>query len=477
MSRPIDEPERAAPLARQAGEARGGRRPRRVVIMGAGGRDFHNFNVVYRSNPDYEVVAFTATQIPGIAGRVYPAELAGDLYPRGIPIVDESELERLIRARDVDEVVFAYSDVAHTYVMRRASAVLAMGADFRLLGPRQTMLRSSLPVVAVVAVRTGAGKSQTSRYVVEVLRELGLRVAVVRHPMAYGDLAAMAVQRFASFADLDAAGVTVEEREEYEPHLERGSVVYAGVDYELILRRAESEADVILWDGGNNDFSFYRPDLNIVVADPLRAGHETSYYPGETNLRMADVVVINKVDTATPAQVAAVRESVQRLNPRAAIVEAASPITIDKPELVRGKRALVIEDGPTLTHGEMTFGAGVLAARQAGAAEMVDPRPFAVDSLAAVYRNYPHIGTLLPAMGYGDKQLRDLEETIRRAAPDVVVVATPIRLARLLRLDVPVVTVGYALAERSCPGLAELIREKVAPLAEKGKREARPSRD
>ncbi|MDA8216464.1 MAG: cyclic 2,3-diphosphoglycerate synthase [Dehalococcoidales bacterium] len=437
---------------------------RRVVIMGAGGRDFHNFNVYFRNNRTYEVVAFTATQIPGIADRRYPAELAGDLYPRGIPIYEEAALADVIRDEKVDEVVFAYSDVSHSYVMGRASAVLATGANFWLLGPDATMLQSSLPVVAVVAVRTGSGKSQTSRRVTGVLKGMGLRVVVVRHPMAYGDLAAMAVQRYASEADLQRYSPTIEEREEYEPHVVRGTVVYAGVDYERILRQAEREADVIVWDGGNNDFSFYRPDVNIVVADPLRAGHEVQYYPGETNLRMADVVVINKVDTAEPEQVQEVRLSIAGLNPKATVIEAASPFEIDKPELVRGKRVLVIEDGPTLTHGGMAYGAGVLAARAAGATELIDPRPAAVGSIAETFNRYPHVGSLLPAMGYGSQQTHDLEETIRRADPEVVVVATPVDLRRILHIDQPMVRVEYGLAERSHPDLQEILEARIKDL-------------
>lgn len=448
---------------------RGGRR--RILMMGAGGREFHNFNVCFRDNPDYEVVAFTAAQIPGIAGRLYPPELAGALYPQGIPIRDESDLERLIANHYVDEVVFAYSDVSHVYVMNRASAVLAAGADFRLMGPEETMLESSVPVVAVVAVRTGSGKSQTSRRVTQVLREMGLRVVVVRHPMAYGDLGVAAVQRFGSAADLDRWQLTVEEREEYEPHLRTGSVVYAGVDYQAILAQAEREAQVIVWDGGNNDFSFFRPDLNIVVADPLRAGHERLYYPGETNLRMADVVVINKVDTASSEQVQAVRASVAELNPGAIVIEAESPVTVEQPELVKGRRVLVIEDGPTLTHGEMAFGAGVLAARRL-AAELVDPRPYAVASIARTYERYPHVGPLLPAMGYGEEQIRDLEETIRRASPEVVLVATPVDLRSLLRLDVPMVRADYSLAERGKPDLADVLGEKIGRLLHPQRRTA-----
>jgi predicted GTPase len=434
---------------------------RRVLIMGAGGRDFHNFNVCFRDNRSFEVVAFTATQIPGIANRVYPPELAGSLYPNGIPVYEESDLPDLVKRLAVDEVVFAYSDVSYEHVMRRGAAAQSAGAAFTMLGPDATMLESDVPVVAVVAVRTGSGKSQTSRKVTEILKEMNLRTVVVRHPMAYGDLAAVALQRFANVSDLGRWDLTVEEREEYEPHLIRGSVVYAGVDYERILRQAEREADVIVWDGGNNDFSFFRPDVNIVVADPLRAGHETAYYPGEINLRMADVVVINKVDTATTEQVESVRSAVSRENPRALIVEGASPITVDNPALIRGRRVLVIEDGPTLTHGGMAFGAGVLAARAEGAAELIDPRPSAIGSIADVFRLYPHIGSLLPAMGYGNGQLRDLEETIRRANPEVVVVATPVDLRRLLPLNVPMVRVDYSLVERSKPDLREILRSSL----------------
>ncbi len=454
-----------------------GRPPRRrAIIMGAGGRDFHNFNVYFRQNPAYEVVAFTATQIPGIANRTYPSQLAGDLYPQGIPIRDETALGELIERYRVQEVVFAYSDVPHVYVMNRASAVLAAGADFRLLGPAETMLAANVPVVSVVAVRTGAGKSQTSRRVIDILRGMGLKVVVVRHPMAYGDLAASAVQRFASYADLDRWHLTVEEREEYEPHLAHGTVVYAGVDYERILRQAEREAQVIVWDGGNNDFAFFKPDVNIVVADPLRAGHEVLYYPGETNLRMADVVVINKVDTATPQQVGQVRQSVASLNPEAIVVEAASPITVQYGERIAGKRVLVVEDGPTLTHGEMAYGAGSLAARREGAAEVIDPRPYAVNSIQHVYERYPHMGPVLPAMGYGPDQLRDLEETIRRASPELVVVATPVDLRRMLTLQVPMLRVSYALEERSKPDLRDILRDRLESLLRSPRRAASGTR-
>ncbi|HCJ10425.1 MAG TPA: GTPase, partial [Clostridiales bacterium] len=411
--------------------------------MGAAGRDFHNFNVFFRTNPAFEVVAFTATQIPNIEGRVYPAELAGELYPEGIPIHAEEELPRLIKDLGVDQVVFAYSDVSHEYVMHKASTVLAAGADFVLQGPQATMLESKKPVVAVCAVRTGSGKSQTTRRVSEILKDAGKKVAVVRHPMPYGDLVRQAVQRFAVYDDLDRHECTIEEREEYEPHLDRGSVVYAGVDYEAILRRAEEEADVILWDGGNNDVAFYRPDIYITVADPHRPGHETAYHPGETNLRLADVVVINKVDTARPEDVAAVRQSIAAANPEAVVIEAASPVTLSGDgESLRGRKVLVVEDGPTLTHGEMPYGAGTIAARRHGA-ELVDPRPYAVGSIAETFRKYPHIGPLLPAMGYGSSQVGELAETIAKTPADVVVIGTPIDLRRVIELSKPAVRVRY----------------------------------
>ncbi|HEY6057463.1 MAG TPA: cyclic 2,3-diphosphoglycerate synthase [Candidatus Limnocylindrales bacterium] len=435
-------------------------RPRRVVIMGAAGRDFHDFNVAYRDDPMVDVVAFTATQIPGIAGRRYPAVLAGPRYPDGIEIVPEEELDRIIRTRDVDEVVFAYSDVSHEYVMHAASRVLAGGPDFILLGPRRTMIGSSKPVVAVCAVRTGSGKSQTSRAVARLLEARGLRVVVVRHPMPYGDLAAQAVQRFETHADLDRYETTIEEREEYEPHLDAGRVVYAGVDYEAILRAAEHEADVVLWDGGNNDLPFYRPNLHIVVADPLRPGHELAYHPGEANLRAADVVVINKVDSATPEALAAVRSSIARVNPTAAIVEARSTLSLVGGEIA-GRSVAVVEDGPTLTHGGMTFGAGIVAARRFGAAAIVDPRPYAVGSLADTLRRYPALDSLLPAMGYGDGQVRELETTLNAMPADVVLAATPIDLTRILRLAKPVVRVRYELDQVAGPALEELL----APIA------------
>lgn len=434
--------------------------PRKVIIMGAAGRDFHNFNVFFRDNPDYQVVAFTATQIPNIEGRRYPPELAGRLYPDGIPIYPEEELPDLIRRYGVDEVVFAYSDVSHEYVMHRASIALAAGADFRLMGFGSTMLKSNKPVVAVCAVRTGSGKSQTTRHVCDVLRRMGKRVVVVRHPMPYGDLTVQAVQRFATYEDLDRYRCTIEEREEYEPHLDRGNVVYAGVDYERILRQAEAEADVIVWDGGNNDFPFFRPDLHIVVADPHRPGHEVRYHPGETNLRAADVVVINKIDTATPEGVEAVRRSIREVNPRAIVVDAASPIFVEDPDAIRGKRVLVIEDGPTLTHGEMSYGAGVTAARRFGAAELVDPRPYAVGSIAETFRMYPHIGPLLPAMGYGEDQIRELEATINATPCDLVLAATPIDLRRVLKVRYPVDRVRYELQVLGRPTLEEILAQR-----------------
>ncbi|HIQ00513.1 MAG TPA: GTPase [Anaerolineales bacterium] len=432
----------------------------RVIIMGAAGRDFHNFNVHFRDNPDVQVVAFTATQIPNIEGRRYPPELAGSLYPEGIPIHPEAELTDLIRRHQVDQVIFAYSDVSHEYVMHKASQVLAAGADFRLMGARSTMLESDKPVVAVCAVRTGSGKSQTTRRVCDLLQGMGKKVVVIRHPMPYGDLVAQAVQRFATYEDLDRHDCTIEEREEYEPHLDRGVVVYAGVDYEAILRQAEAEADVVVWDGGNNDLPFYRPDLHIVVADPHRPGHELRYHPGEANLRVADVVVINKVDTAGPDGIAQVRESIRTVNPQAVVVEAASPIFVEDPGAIRGKRVLVIEDGPTLTHGEMAYGAGVVAARRFGAAELVDPRPYAVRSIAATFEKYPHIGPLLPAMGYGEEQIRDLEESINRAECDLVLVATPIDLRRLIDVRHPVDRVRYELQVIGQPTLEEVLAKR-----------------
>jgi predicted GTPase len=430
---------------------------RRVIIVGAAGRDFHNFNSAFRGDPASLVVAFTATQIPYIDDRIYPAALAGPGYPDGIPIYPEDRLEDLIGSHRVDEVVFSYSDVRHVDVMHIASRVLAAGADFRLLGPNQTELVASVPVVAVCAVRTGAGKSQTTRRVAEILRQAGRRVVAVRHPMPYGDLASQAVQRFASREDLVAARPTIEEREEYEPHLAAGTTVYAGVDYQAILAQAQEEAEVLLWDGGNNDLPFFRPDLHIVVADPLRAGHESSYHPGEANVRAADVVVINKVDEATGEQVAALEEQLKLLNPDAVVVKAASVVRVEDPDLVRGKRVLVIEDGPTLTHGEMSYGAGVVAARRLGAAEIVDPRPWLVGSLAEVYERYPHIGALVPAMGYSDAQIRELEAVINRAPVDAVVIGTPIDLRRVADIAHPATRVAYDLVEQGQPDLAAVL--------------------
>ncbi|MBI3762526.1 MAG: GTPase [Chloroflexi bacterium] len=435
-------------------------KPSRILIMGAAGRDFHNFNTYFRDNDSYVVVAFTATQIPNIEGRLYPPELAGPRYPVGIRIYAEAELPQLIRELEVDQVIFAYSDVSHEQVMHIASQVLALGADFRLMGPRATQIASTKPVVSICAVRTGSGKSQTTRRVADALRGLGYKVAAVRHPMPYGNLVVQAVQRFGEYDDLDEYECTIEEREEHEPHLARGIVVFAGVDYERILREAEKEADIILWDGGNNDLSFFKSDFHFVVADPHRPGHERTYHPGEANLRMADVVVINKVDTADNANVAAVRESVFALNPGATIVEAASPIFVDDPGAIRGKRVLVVEDGPTLTHGEMAYGAGVVAARRFGAAEIVDPRPHAVGSIVETFKKYPTTGAVLPAMGYGEAQQRELGETIANTPCDLVIVATPIDLRRVVKIDKPSQRVRYELQEIGQPTLADLLKAK-----------------
>ncbi len=432
----------------------------RTLIMGAAGRDFHNFNVFYRDNPDYDVVAFTATQIPDIEGRTYPAQLAGKLYPQGIPIHAETELLKLVRELSVDQVVFAYSDVPHEYLMHKASAVLAAGADFRLMGTRTTQLRSNKPVVSVCAVRTGSGKSQTTRKVSLILRDMGYKVAAIRHPMPYGDLVKQAVQRYADYTDLDKYECTIEEREEYEPHLDNGILVYAGIDYEKILRQAEGEVDLILWDGGNNDFPFIVPDLQIVVADPHRPGHETRYHPGETNVNSADVFVINKVDTADAENVIRVRENLSNLNPDATIIEAASPLFVDDPAAIRGKRVLVIEDGPTLTHGEMAYGAGYVAARRFGASEIVDPRPFAVKSIKATYEKYPKTGPILPAMGYGDAQTRDLEATINRSDVDMVLIGTPIDLNRIIKINKPAQRVRYELQEIGLPTLTDILHRR-----------------
>jgi len=429
----------------------------RVLIMGAAGRDFHNFNVRFRDNPDYRVVAFTAAQIPNISGRLYPASLAGSLYPNGIPIYPEQELDRLIRAQHIELVVFAYSDIAHESLMRQASRVLAAGADFSLLGPRSTMLPAQKPVVSVCATRTGAGKSPVARRIVAILQREGLRVAVVRHPMPYGDLAKQAVQRFDCLADLDTAGCTIEEREEYEPHVAQGCPVYAGVDYGRILQAAEGRADIIVWDGGNNDWSFFVPELEIVLVDPHRAD-EQACFPGEVNLLRADVIVLTKLDTATPTQVAAARRSIERLNPRATVVETVMPLSGDESGLIAGKRVLVIEDGPTLTHGGMAFGAGYLMAERQHARAIVDPRPSAVGSLNATFQQYPHIGPVLPAMGYGPQQIRDLEETIGRVDCDLVVIATPVDLRRLIRITQPVVRVRYDVEDHGRPTLADVLQ-------------------
>jgi predicted GTPase len=428
--------------------------------MGAAGRDFHNFNTVFRDRDDVRVVAFTATQIPDIAGRRYPAVLAGPRYPDGIPIVAEERLEELAADAGFDEAVFSYSDVSHQHVMEQASRVVALGADFRLLGADATMLRSSRPVVAVCAVRTGCGKSQTTRRVAAVLQDLGRRPVVVRHPMPYGDLAAQRVQRFATLGDLRRHNCTIEEREEYEPHLEQGLAVFAGVDYAAILAAAEAEGDVVLWDGGNNDLPFYRPDVHVTVVDPHRPGHEGTWFPGRVNLLRADVVVINKVDTAPPEGLAAVRESVRALNPRATVVEAASPITAGGAERIRGARVLVVEDGPTLTHGGMGYGAGIVLARAHGAAEIVDPRPWVTGRIRATFASYPAIGPLLPAVGYGERQVRDLEETINRVPCDLVVVATPVDLTRIIRIGRPMLRARYTLAETTRPDLHEILRER-----------------
>jgi predicted GTPase len=431
-----------------------------VVILGAAGRDFHNFNVVYRDDERVDVVAFTATQIPGIEGRTYPPELAGPRYPRGIPIHHEDELESLVADHDVAEVVFAYSDVAHATVMHVGSRVLAAGADFTLLGPKSTMLRAEVPVVAVCAVRTGAGKSQTTRAVTRTLKRAGRRIAVVRHPMPYGRLELQACQRFQSYEDLVAANCTIEEREEYEPHLAQGSVVYAGVDYARILASAQREADVLVWDGGNNDLPFFVPDVHITVADPLRRGHETSYHPGETNLRMADVVVINKVDSAAPSDVVALRQTVEAFNPGAAVVLASSPVAVEGSERLKGRKVIVIEDGPTLTHGEMPYGAGVVAAREAGA-ELVDPRPWAAGSIRSVYERYPHMGPVLPAMGYSDAQRAELAQTINASDAAVVLIATPIDLRKICDIAKPAVRARYELEDASSPSLAEVLAARL----------------
>ncbi len=429
----------------------------RVLIMGAAGRDFHNFNTVFRNNKKYEVLAFTATQIPNIDGRKYPAKLAGELYPKGIPIYPESDLPRLITELKIDEVVFSYSDVSFQYIMDKASLVMTQGADFKLLGTQHTMLRSKVPVIAVVAVRTGSGKSQTSRKVCSYLRSMGKRVVAIRHPMPYGDLVKQKVQRYATLEDLKKHKCTVEEMEEYEPHIVEGTIIYAGVDYEEILHQAEKEADVIVWDGGNNDTSFYKPDLTITVVDPHRPGHEMTYYPGQTNVRLADVIVVNKVDSAHAENIDRVIQNVRSINSHALIIHGASPITVDDAEIIRGKMVLVVEDGPTLTHGEMSFGAGVLAAKQFGAKGIVDPRPYAVKSIAETYAKYPSTGALLPAMGYGEEQMKDLETTINHVPCDAVVIGTPIDLRRIINIKKPSVRVQYSLEEVTKPDLQDVL--------------------
>lgn len=430
----------------------------KIIIMGAAGRDFHNFNLIYRDNDKYDVVAFTATQIPDIEGRKYPTELAGKLYPNGIPIYDEADLEQLIKDNHVEDVVFSYSDIAHEDVMHKASKVIAWGAHFKILGGEPTMIKSTKPVIAIGAVRTGCGKSQTTRRVAQILKDAGKKVAAIRHPMPYGDLAKQAVQRFASLDDLKKHKCTIEEMEEYEPHINTGTIIYAGVDYEAIVREAEKEADIILWDGGNNDMPFYKPDLNIVVVDPHRPGHERLYYPGETNLLMADVVIINKIDTADTEDIDEVRWSIREANPNAVIVDAASPIGVEEAELILGKTALVVEDGPTLTHGEMTYGAGMVAAEKFGAADVVDPRPYTVGTITETFEKYPDIGELLPAMGYGDQQVKDLEKTIAKTKCDVVIIGTPIDLRRIIDIKQPSVRVTYDLQEIGKPTLVDVLK-------------------
>ncbi|MGI6752530.1 MAG: cyclic 2,3-diphosphoglycerate synthase [Anaerovoracaceae bacterium] len=433
----------------------------KVLIMGAAGRDFHNFNTYFRDNEGYDVVAFTATQIPNIDGRKYPAALAGKLYPNGINIYDESELEKLIKEHQVDQVVFSYSDIPHIQIMEKASIVLAAGADFRLMGPKTTMLKSNVDVVAVCAVRTGVGKSQTTRKVAQVLKDLGKRVVVIRHPMPYGDLEKQACQRFATYEDLDKHHCTIEEREEYEPHIDHGFIVYAGVDYQEILNRAEEEADVILWDGGNNDLPFYVPDVHITLVDPHRPGDELSYHPGETNLRMADIVIINKVETSPPENIEKVRNNVRHVNPKATIIDAASPIFIDDYQAINGKRVLVVEDGPTLTHGNMTYGAGAIGARKYGAKELIDPRPYAVGSIKETFEKYTHLSDILPAMGYDKTQLKELEATIAAIETDLVVIGTPIDLRRVVKIKQPTVRVHYELQEIGEPDLYSVLLERL----------------
>jgi predicted GTPase len=436
----------------------------KTIIIGAAGRDFHNFNVIYRDNEIYDVVAFTATQIPNIAGRKYPAALAGKLYPNGIPIYEEKEIEDLIQKHQVDEVVFSYSDVTYQHVMSLGSRASKAGAHFKLLSASRTMIKSTKPVISVCAVRTGSGKSQTCRKVARLMQDMGFKVAAIRHPMPYGDLEAQKVQRFGTIEDLQKNRCTIEEMEEYEPHIVNGTIIYAGVDYKAILDRAEMEADIILWDGGNNDTPFYTPDLSIVVADPLRVGNELSYYPSETNLRMADLVIINKVDSADPQSIFTLRENIRKVNKKAHIMEAASPVDAEHSELITGKRVLVIEDGPTLTHGEMKFGAGTVAARKFGASDIVDPRPYCTGEIRKTFESYPGIGVLLPAMGYSDKQVKDLEETINKVPCDTVIIGTPINLKRIIKMNKPAVRVSYELKEIGSPDLSAILRDFASSL-------------
>ncbi len=437
-------------------------RKQNILIMGAAGRDFHNFNVFFRNNENFQVKAFTATQIPDIAGRKYPSQLSGPLYPEGIPIFPEEDLPELIAKCHIDQVILAYSDLPHQYVMERASLVLAQGSDFRLMGPHNTMLKAKVPVVSVCAVRTGSGKSQTTRKVTKILREMGKKVVVIRHPMPYGDLTKQIWQRYESYDDLEKYQCTIEEREEYEPHIDMGNILYAGVDYGEILRRAEQEAEVIVWDGGNNDLPFYQSDLHIVVTDPHRAGHETTYYPGAVNLRMADIVVINKIDTAKPENVALLRNNIYSLAPEAILVEAASPIQVEHAETIRGQRVIVVEDGPTLTHGEMQYGAGIVAAQKYGAAEIIDPRPFAIGSIKDTYQKYPLLDKVLPAMGYGKEQIKELEATINNSDAELLIIGTPIDLSRVMQINKKYVRVRYELQEIGYPDLKEVIKKKLS---------------
>ncbi|MCK4858262.1 MAG: GTPase [candidate division Zixibacteria bacterium] len=443
---------------------------KKIIIMGAAGRDFHNFNCRYRNDKSVEVVCFTATQIPDIDGRKYPKELTGPLYPKGIPIYPEDDLYQLIQEHEINEVVFAYSDVTHEYVMHKASAVLTTGANFTLLGARDTMIQSKKPVVAICAVRTGSGKSQTTRRVCEILKNMGFKVAAIRHPMPYGDLVKQTCQRFATLGDLKKHKCTIEEMEEYEPHIMRGQVVYAGVDYGVILKEAEKEADIIVWDGGNNDLPFYLPDVYITVVDPHRAGHEISYFPGESNLLAADIVVMNKIETADPESIEVVRTNIMDYNPTAVIIEGASPISVDNPEAITGQRVLVVEDGPTVTHGEMAYGAGMVAAEKFGAAEVVDPRPFLKGTLKDTFAMYPDIGALLPAMGYGGKQIKDLEATIAATECDSVIIGTPIDLRRIVKITKPSARVTYELQEIGHPTLEEILTAVLPEVQKKRKK-------